>query len=206
MIKNCYALIFTSLLSLWGIAQGSNNPIDPLFGNGDHIVAYQFGFGQTTSHEIRVDHFINERVSLIYGMRYSQPTIRENASDAEFTAPLGASIGVGIGVLFGSTTACGYGDGDLLLSAFMYSCMIPDGLAFHFYPHKKIDVSPYFNVTGLTIANRNDRTEFYYTPSAGLRMLYNPTDHLVVSAEQQILVRPEQTYVANTLIGIGIKF
>lgn len=183
-------------------AVSKNSP----FGRGSNLVTYNFGYGNAMLHEVKVDHFIHDRVSLLYSTRFSRPSIRRANSDSEFTAPLGATVGVGMGLMLGSGSACGYLDPDVFFGVFMYSCMIPDGIAFHFYPAEKFDISPYLNVTGLTIATRNEQTEFYYTPSAGLRCIYAPTEHLLLALEQQVLVRPEQTYAANVSLGIGIHF
>ena len=176
------------------------------FGDGDNLVTYNFGYGHSMLHEVKVDHFVHDHVSLIYSMRMSRAPISQNATDAEFTAPLGATVGVGVGLVMVSGSACGYLDPDLFFGAFMYSCMIPDGVALHFYPRKNIDVSPYLNVTGLTFATRDDVTKFYYTPSAGIRFLYTPADHIVLSVEQQMLVRPEQIIGTNLAVGFGIHF
>ncbi|MEN9639608.1 MAG: hypothetical protein RLZZ262_1477 [Bacteroidota bacterium] len=188
------------------IAQTNSDSKPSPFGLGSNLVTYNFGYGNSMLHEIKVDHFFRDNISLLYAARYSRPVIRQHSSDAEFTAPLGASIGVGMGFMLGGGSACGYLDPDVFFGVFMYSCMIPDGIAFHFYPSEKIDISPYINVTGLTIASRNNETGFYYTPSAGLRCFYAPTENVVLSLEQQVLVRPENTYAANLSLGIGLHF
>lgn len=195
-------MLFVGHLSAQSDARVQTSP----FGLGSNLVTYNFGYGNSMLHEIKVDHFIHDHISLLYSTRYSRSNIRRTNSDSEFTAPLGATVGVGMGLMLGSGSACGYLDPDVFFGVFMYSCMIPDGVAFHFYPSEKIDISPYINVTGLTIATRDEQSSFYYTPSAGLRCLYAPTQHLVLALEQQVLVRPEQTYAANLSFGIGVHF
>jgi hypothetical protein len=200
-------LLLLSLIAWLGLsAQTQLTMPSNAFGDGDNLVTYNFGYGHSMLHEVKVDHFVHDRVSLIYSMRISRPTISQNVTDAEFTAPLGATVGVGVGLVMVSGSACGYMDPDMFFGAFMYSCMIPDGVAMHFYPRKNFDVSPYLNVTGLTFATRDDVTKFYYTPSAGIRLLYTPTDHIVLSVEQQMLVRPEQIIASNMAVGFGIRF
>ena len=202
-----WSLALTALLFVGALSAQSDGRAKPSpFGLGSNLVTYNFGYGNAMLHEIKVDHFIHDNISLLYSTRYSRANIRRSTSDSEFTAPLGATVGVGMGLMLGSGSACGYLDPDVFFGVFMYSCMIPDGLAFHYYPSEKVDISPYINVTGLTIATRDDQTSFYYTPSAGLRCLYAPTQHLVLALEQQVLVRPEQTYAANLSIGIGVHF
>jgi hypothetical protein len=48
--------------------------------------------------------------------------------------------------------------------------MIPDGVSYHFYPFKNIDISPYFIFSGLGVYQTSEETNFFYSPSAGIRV------------------------------------
>jgi hypothetical protein len=204
--RHWYLALMALAIPFLSNGQSDSHQQHRVFKKGGNLVTYQFGYGQAMLHEIKVDHFISDNFSLLYSMRYSRPSIQRNASDAEFTAPLGASLGLGMGLVMGSGSACGYMDPDTFIGLFMYSCMIPDGVAFHCFLNEKMDFSPYINLSGLTIASRENITKFYYTPSAGLRLLYSVTPHLLLTAEQQVLVRPEQVVSANVALGLGISF
>lgn len=164
-------VMFLSLSSVCITAQ-INVPFNE---KGVTLITYHTGFGNAIQHELRVENFVHPRWSLIYSGSYSYQ--KSPSAVSEYRFPLGCSVGVG---------AVAYGVCASSFDIVLLSALIPDGVAYHIYMGKNLEVSPYINVSGLMLQVNSEigNNRFYYSPSAGLRMMRYFGEHFVLSAEQ----------------------
>jgi hypothetical protein len=148
---------------------------------GNTLISYHIGIGKYVEQEMRVEYFVHSRWSLIYSMGYHE---NMTGTSSEFRTPIGATLGAGL-LAFGCGYSC-YASCDLAesLALSYYACMIPDGVAFHTYVNGKFDISPYVNASGLTLTMNGDKREWVYSPVGGVRVMFYPTEHFVMAAEQ----------------------
>lgn len=176
--------LFTLLLVLlFGASFEMSAQINAPFNEkGVTLITYHTGFGNGIKHELRVEHFVHPRWSLIYSGSYSYQNTTSTVS--EYRLPLGCSVGVGavaLGGCYGIYSSSFDAAGDLIL----LSALIPDGVAYHLYMGKNLDVSPYLNASGLMLQVDSELgNRFYYSPSAGIRLMRYLGEHVALSAEQ----------------------
>jgi hypothetical protein len=170
---------------------------------GDATMGYTFSSGMMNSHQITVDYFIHPRWSLLYRAGYRSQ--KDPAVTSDYQLPIGASTGVGLLALTCAPGSCGYFASDLPYDLFRFSCLIPDGISYHLFPAKGLDISPYVLFSGLSLRTLPEGLSvFYYSPSAGIRAHYAITDALRVTVEQQFR-REYQSQIRQTIqAGIAI--
>jgi len=187
-------VIFLSLASVRVTAQ-INVPFNE---KGITLITYHAGFGNTIQHELRVERFVHPHWSLIYSGTYSNRNATSTVS--EYRLPIGCSVGVGMtvaGGCIGLYSSSFETAGELIV----LSALIPDGVAYHIYMGKDLEVSPYINVSGLMLQVNSEigNNRFYYSPSAGIRMMRYFGEHFVLSAEQTF----RRTITGNVENSIG---
>jgi hypothetical protein len=168
---------------------------------GDGLITYQFGMGVNAMHELRVERFVRPKWSLMYSAAYSYRPVSYTSSEVRL--PIGCSVGVGA-LTLGGCAGMGYGSLDFAGDLFLLSLMIPDGVAYHFKLDKYFDISPYVNVSGLTLRiEETGSTRFFYAPSAGIRAMAYLGDHFVITGEQSF----RRNYLGRmeSLLGAGIS-
>lgn len=185
----------------------AGRPLQTFNSKGTNIVSYIYGMGIGESHELRVDHFFHEKWSLFYSARYEGPSalLPGNSSETQLTAPIGLSVGTIMAFGIGAGACGGYygnGLGELMIA----SLMIPDGIAYHHYLADNLDFSPYINVSGLSFISNDERSSIYYTPSAGGRLMYSPSEHFIVSGEYRVQYSTLTEFRTNLGIGVSVRF
>ncbi len=180
-------------------------------GNQSTFITYAFSMGNSLSHELRVEHFVHPRWSLIYSTSYSYAYSfgGSNLDDSysEFRAPIGVSCGVGLCAVVAGSYTCGYSGSSGLGDLFVLSCMIPDGVAYHIPMGEKFDLSPYLNVSGLAYQwNALDDSRIVYSPMGGIRLLYPVSEIFIISAEQNFKRLHGGGIAASVGAGISVHF
>ncbi len=191
---DCIILIFICSFSTVSFAFGFNaKPISNANGfpaiKASTFITYSFSAGRNLNHELRVEHFVHQRWSLLYtagfASSYNNSSFAATDYHSELRAPIGITLGVAIGAVAIGGYCYSYGNGDGLGELFILSCMVPDGVAFHIPFGEKFDISPYIIATGITYQwDANNEGHFVYSPMAGVRLLYPISDIFIVSAEQ----------------------
>jgi hypothetical protein len=177
---------------------------------GSTMLTYAFSSGAYQTHEVRVEHFVHPRWSLLYSTSYSlRPSYAISTSEitySEFRAPIGLSIGVGAIGVSTCQYACGaYGNG--LWELVRLSCMIPDGFAFHIPVMDKMDLSPFVNLSGIVFQWDNmNNSRIYYSPMGGIRLIYPLGPGFVISAEQNIKRMSNGSFSTSLGGGISVVF
>jgi len=125
---------------------------------------------------------------------------------SEYRLPLGCSVGVGA-VAFGGCYGVYSSSFDAVGDLVVLSALIPDGAAYHIYMGKNIEVSPYINASGLMLQMDSELgNKFYYSPSAGIRLMGYIGEHFVLSAEQTFR-RTISGRVENSIgAGVSVRF
>jgi hypothetical protein len=164
--------------------------------DGSTLVGYKFSTGSMFNHEVRVEHFLTSRWSLIYSAGYS---VSQTGNTSDYRTPLGATVGIGLL----TALSCGGNAGD----GFLLCCLIPDGVAVHFPFDKGFDFSPYVNLSGLNF--RQDKVNgnsFIYSPSVGFRLMKYCGKSLVISAEQSFTRSIDNSILGSSGISISGRF
>jgi hypothetical protein len=167
-MKNLYLLAIGLYISFLSVAQDKTEN-NLTFEKGDFAISYAFGPGlHNQQHQLTVDYFISDSWSLVY--RGSVNIAQSSLYTSEYILPIGATVGVGA-LSLGTCGACsGFCSFDQGFGLIGYSFLIPDGVSFHIYPFKNIDIAPYFIFSGLGIYQTSEETNFFYSPSVGVRV------------------------------------
>jgi hypothetical protein len=204
-MKNLYLVGFLFQIALLSSAQESMQR-NSTFKKGDLAVSYGFAPGfQHQQHQLTVDYFVGDSWSLVY--RGNLSIAQSNLYASEYVLPIGATVGAGVASLGACGTCSGYcsfDDGFGLVAA---SFMIPDGVSYHMYPLKNVAVSPYIIFSGLGIYQTNENTDFFYSPSVGIRFSLS-TDSFPFGAflDPQVRAGYDGFLVPQVLGGLMVRF
>ncbi|MBL7941250.1 MAG: hypothetical protein JNM00_00690 [Flavobacteriales bacterium] len=172
------------------------------FSEGSSLISYSGFLGLYQVHEVRYEYMVHNRWSVMYRAGYSfrQNTLQDlgPTPDDEIIAPSGLIMCCALGA---ATSSCG---STLPLESIDWLLYAPDGIAYHIPMGMGADFSPYIMPAAVALhRNGENNRKLVYAPSAGVRILYPLTPHIMINLEQRIKHTGGGTFEATPGMGLS---